>query len=410
MNGYLLFILAVLLINYFVHLVVEIVNLRHFQVELPSDFRGYYDEKKYQTSQQYLRDNTVADLVESSIYTPILIGFLLLGGFNVIDNFARGFGLGQVGSGLIFTAILVLAGQILHLPSSIYHTFFLEERYGFNKSTVKTFIVDLIKGWILMALLGGLLFAGVIWFFEHAGNYAWIYVWVLITVFQLILMYIAPVLIMPLFNKFTPLDDSDLKRAIEDYAKSENFKLKGIFTMDGSKRSTKSNAFFTGFGRFRRIVLFDTLIQNHSIDELLAIVAHEMGHYKKIHVQKLVAISVLSTGLMLFLLSHMINNKGLFDAFRMDYVSVYASIVFFGFLYSPISMILSIVVNRLSRRFEYEADRYASTSYGKPESLVAALKKLSTDNLSNLTPHPLKVFLDYSHPPVLQRIRALQKS
>ena len=188
----------------------------------------------------------------------------------------------------------MFAAQILHLPSSIYHTFVIEERYGFNKSTPKTFVLDLIKGWILMVVLGGLLLSGVLWFFEKAGPLAWIYVWILVTIFQLIVMYLAPIIIMPLFNTFTPLEECNLKKSIESYIHSEKFKLKGIFTMDGSKRSTKSNAFFTGFGKFRRIVLFDTLVKNHTIDELVAIVAHEMGHYKKKHIQKLVFISILS--------------------------------------------------------------------------------------------------------------------
>ena len=408
MNIFLVVILAVLVGTYLLQLFVEIVNLSHFKEDLPEEFRDYYQEDKYRSSQKYLRDTTAADLVESSISTPIMIAFLLFGGFNLVDNFVRGFGFHEIGAGLIFTGILVFAGQILHLPFSLYHTFVIEERYGFNKSTVKTFVTDLIKTWCLTAIIGGILLTGILYFFGRAGEWAWVYVWGLIIFFQIILMYLAPVVIMPLFNKFTPLAECDLKKTIEQYAKTENFKLKGIFTMDGSKRSTKSNAFFTGFGKFRRIVLFDTLIDKHSTAELVAIIAHEMGHYKKKHIQKLLVISILSTGFMLFLLSCIINNRGLFDAFQMDHVSIYASIVFFGFLYSPVSMILTIVVNMLSRRYEFEADRYACNTSGKPESLINALKKLTADNLSNLAPHPLKVFLDYSHPPVLQRIRAIK--
>lgn len=408
MNIFLGFILAVLVGTYLIQLLVEMVNLSHFQEDLPEEFRDHYQEDKYRSSQKYLKDTTTAELVQSSIYTPMLIAFLLFGGFNFVDNFVRGFELHEIGSGLIFTGILIFAGQILNLPSSLYHTFVIEERYGFNKSTFKTFMTDLIKSWVLTALLGGLLLSGILYFFGRAGEWAWVYVWILITLFQIILMYLAPVVIMPLFNTFTPLDECDLKKAIEQYAQAENFKLKGIFTMDGSKRSTKSNAFFTGFGKFRRIVLFDTLIENHSVPELVAIIAHEMGHYKKKHIQKLVVISILSTGLMLFFLSCIINNRGLFDAFKMDHVSIYASIVFFAFLYSPISMIISTIVNMLSRKFEYEADRYACDTSGNPDSLIDGLKKLSADNLSNLTPHPLKVFFEYSHPPVLQRIHAIK--
>jgi STE24 endopeptidase len=217
------------------------------------------------------------------------------------------------------------------------------------------------------------------------------------------------VVIMPLFNKFFPIEEGELKRAIEDYAAKQDFKLKGIFTMDGSKRSTKSNAFFTGFGRFRRIVLFDTLIPKHTVEELVSVLAHEMGHYKKGHIRKSIVLSILTTGVMFFILSLFINNKELFSAFKMQETSIYASLVFFGFLYTPIEMILSVFENILSRRHEYDSDAYAVTTYKKPEAMITALKKLNVDNLSNLTPHPLKVFLSYSHPPILERIKAIRK-
>ena len=215
---------------------------------------------------------------------------------------------------------------------------------------------------------------------------------------------------MPLFNKFTPLEEGELKYAIQTYAQSQDFKLKGLFKMDGSRRSSKSNAFFTGFGKYRRIVLFDTLIKNHSVDELVSVLAHEMGHYKKKHILKMMTISILTNGLMFFILSFFINNSGMFAAFRMNNLSIYASLLFFSFLYTPINIILSLAGNVLSRKHEYEADDYAVSTYKKPEAFILALKKLSVDNLSNLTPHPLKVFISYSHPPVLDRIEALKKS
>jgi STE24 endopeptidase len=222
-------------------------------------------------------------------------------------------------------------------------------------------------------------------------------------------MFVAPVVIMPLFNKFVPLEEGDLKESIEAYARSQKFKLKGIFTMDGSKRSTKTNAFFTGFGRLRRIVLYDTLIEKHSLRELVSILAHEMGHYKKKHILKSIVISVLTTGLMFYILSMFINNQELFAAFKMEQTSIYASLIFFGFLYSPIQMVLSLFGNMLSRKHEYEADEYSVKTYREPVSMILALKKLSVDNLSNLTPHPLKVFLSYSHPPILKRIQAIRQ-
>jgi STE24 endopeptidase len=229
-----------------------------------------------------------------------------------------------------------------------------------------------------------------------------------VVLFQIVLLFLAPVIIFPLFNKFYPLEDGELKTAIEDYARSQHFKMRGIFKMDASKRSTKSNAFFAGFGRFRRIVLFDTLIDRHTVDELVSVLAHEMGHYKRKHILKSILISVMTTGLVFFVLSLFINNKGLFSAFKMQHTSIYASLFFFAFLYSPINLAISIFSNILSRRHEYEADAYAVSTYRKPESMISALKKLTVDNLSNLTPHPLKVFLSYRHPPVLERIRAIR--
>lgn len=237
---------------------------------------------------------------------------------------------------------------------------------------------------------------------------AWVYAVLTVIFFELLFTFIAPVLIMPLFNKYIPLEDGELKTELENYAIRENFKMKGLFKMDGSKRSTKSNAFFTGFGKFRRIVLFDTLIEKHTTQELVSVLAHEMGHYKKGHINKFMIMSFLNTILIFFVLSFFIGNVGLFEAFSMEYVSVYGSLVFFGFLYTPISMVLSVIQNVISRKYEYESDRYAVETYKNPEAMTEALKKLSVDNLSNLTPHKLKVFMEYSHPPVLERIKAIK--
>ena len=409
MNYFLIIILAVLIGSYLLDLVVDTLNTRHVKTELPEEFRDCYDADKYKKSQEYLKENTRFGIVSDSIMTPITIVFILFGGFNFVDQFARSFNLGSILTGLIFAGVLMLASQILLIPFSIYSTFVIEERYDFNKTTPKTFVLDILKAWLLVAVIGGILLSVVLWFFEKAGPWAWLYCWVAITLFQLFLMFIAPVVIMPLFNKFFPLDEGDLKSAINSYAGSQDFKMKGVFTMDGSKRSTKSNAFFTGFGKFRRIVLFDTLIEKHTTEELVSVLAHEMGHYKKRHILKSMIISVLTTGLMFYILSLFINNRDLFAAFRMQEMSIYASLLFFAFLYSPIEMILSVFGNMLSRRNEYEADSYSVKTYKKPLSMIAALKKLSVENLSNLTPHPIKVFLSYSHPPVLERIRAIRK-
>jgi STE24 endopeptidase len=410
MNYFLFIILGVLIGSYFLDLIVDTLNVRHLRTDLPEEFEGYYDAIKYKKSQKYLKENTRFGIISDTITTPITIVFILWGGFNVFDQFARGFNLGTIPTGLIFVGVLLFALQILLIPFSIYSTFVIEEKYGFNRTTPKTFILDILKSWLLVVVIGGIILSAVLWFFEKTGAWAWLYCWIAVTLFQIFLMFIAPVIIMPIFNKFIPLEDGDLKEAIEAYARSQEFKLKGIFTMDGSKRSTKTNAFFTGFGRFRRIVLFDTLVEKHTVRQLVSILAHEMGHYKKKHILKSIFISILTTGLMFYILSLFINNRELFAAFKMQETSVYASLLFFGFLYSPIQMVLSIFGNMISRGHEYDADAYAVKTYKDPVSMIAALKNLSVENLSNLTPHPLKVFLNYSHPPVLERIRAIRRT
>jgi len=409
MNIYFVIILVILIGIYLLDLVVETLNVRHVRTDLPDEFEGFYDEAKYKKSQEYLKENTRFGIISDSIVTPISIAFIIFGGFNIVDQVARDFSLGPIFTGLIFAALLLFASQIMHIPLSIYETFVIEEKYGFNKTTPKTFILDILKSWLLAALIGGLILAAILWFFERVGPWAWLYCWIAVTIFQIILMFVAPVVIMPLFNKFVPLEEGDLKKAIQDYAGSQRFKMKGVFTMDGSKRSTKTNAFFTGFGNFRRIVLYDTLIEKHTKEELVSVLAHEMGHYKKKHILKTVILSILTTGVMFYILSLFINNKELFAAFKMQETSIYASLFFFAFLYTPIDMILSIFGSMISRKHEYEADAYAAETYKKPESMILALKKLSTENLSNLTPHPLKVFLSYSHPPVLERIQAIRR-
>ena len=412
MNTYLIIILALIVFNYVLDLVLNRLNLSHISSDIPDEFQGVYDADKYDESQRYLKDTTRFDQVSSTIQTPIQIAFIVLGGFALVDGWAQAAGFGLIGTGLVFAGILALLSQVLSLPFSIYSTFVLEEKYGFNKTTPKTFIMDLIKGLLLMAIIGGLVFSFILWFFDSAGNRAWWYSWAALTVFQLVLMYVAPQWIMPLFNKFTPLEDGDLKSAIEEYAEKEEFSLQGIFKMDGSKRSTKSNAYFTGFGKMRRIVLFDTLIEKHSVAELVSVLAHEVGHYKLKHITKMVVTSILSTGLMFYILNLFISKPGLYEAFGLTgepSTMIYAGFIFFGFLYSPISLILGIFGNILSRKHEFEADAYAVNTANEPESMIAALKTLSVDNLSNLTPHPLLVFMEYSHPPVLERIKAIRK-
>ncbi len=409
MNLYLGIILTILIGGYLLDVLVEYLNIRNLRTELPEEFKGVYDPQRYETSQKYLKENTIFGIFQDTFFLMIILFLIFSASFDIVDKFARSYGLGSILTGLIFAFTLLLGFQLLKIPFSAYHTFIIEEKYGFNKTTLKTFTTDILKSWILGGFIGSIVFAGIVWFFSVFGNLAWLYFWISFSIFELFLTFIAPVVIMPLFNKFIPLEDGDLKRSIENYAQKENFKMKGLFKMDGSRRSTKSNAFFTGFGKFRRIVLFDTLIQKHTTDELVSVLAHEMGHYKKKHILKSIILSLLESALMFFILSLFINNAGLAKAFKMEFVSIYSSIIFFGFIYSPLNLILSIFGNWFSRKNEYEADKYAAQTYRKPDAMINALKKLTVDNLGNLTPHPVKVFMEYTHPPILKRISAIRQ-
>jgi STE24 endopeptidase len=311
-------------------------------------------------------------------------------------------------SGLLYIGTLFFAYSLLKIPFSIYDTFVIEERFGFNKTTPRTFFMDLVKGFILAAILGGLLLTGVLTLFQYESRFAWIYCWTIVIVFSLALQYVAPTWIMPLFNKYKPMESGELRDAILEYTHSVNFPIKNIFVMDGSRRSSKSNAFFTGFGRNKRIALFDTLIAQHTVPEIVAVLAHEVGHYKKKHILQGTIISIMHTGLIFFLLSLFVGNTGLYQAFYMSQYPIYAGLLFFGLLYTPIELILSIIMQMISRRHEYQADRFAAETIKQPANLVDALKKLSSTNLSNLTPDPFYVFLNYSHPPLMQRIQAIE--
>ncbi len=409
MNIYGIIILITLAIDFILDLVSNYLNLKSLSKELPEEFEGVYDEDTYAKSQQYTKVRTRFGFITGTFDLLLLLGFWFSSGFNWLDQIVRAWGFGELVTGLIYIGILIVAKTIISLPFSIYSTFIIEERFDFNKTTPKTFVLDLVKGLGLGVLIGGPLLAGILAFFMFTGSLAWLYAWGAITAFSLIMQYVAPTWIMPLFNKFTPLEEGDLKESIENYADKVDFPLQEVFVIDGSKRSSKSNAFFTGFGKNKRIALYDTLIENHTNDELVAVLAHEIGHYKKKHILKGMITSVVQTGVMLFVLSIFLQAEGLFDAFYMENMAVYAGLIFFGMLYAPIDMILSIFMQIVSRKHEYEADEFAATTTGKPNDMIATLKKLSKDNLSNLTPHPFYVFLNYSHPPVLKRIWAIRE-
>lgn len=408
MNLYGILILLTLFVIYAVRLVADLLNLGAASTEIPEAFRGVYEDDAYRRSQEYLRANTLFSLADSSFDLALLLGFWFMGGFNLLDQYVRGFGFGSVTTGMLFTGALLLLQSLVGLPFRIYSTFVLEERFGFNKTTPSVFVADMLKGMLLAILLGGPLIALIFWFFEFGGPSAWFLAWAGVTLFSLLLQYVAPSVIMPMFNEFTPLEEGPLRQSIMSYAESVRFPLAGIYVIDGSKRSSKANAFFTGFGRHKRIALFDTLIANHTQEELVAVLAHEIGHFRKKHILVSMVLSMLNLGVVFYLLSLFMNNRLLFDAFFMKETSVYASLLFFMLLYTPVEFILSVLLQMLSRKHEFQADHFAVTTYAGGHALAEALKKLSRSNLSNLTPHPFYVFLNYSHPPVLQRIRRIE--
>ena len=400
-------ILVALLVDFGLNLTAEILNLRSQSNELPEGFRGVYTPERYYQSQAYLRSRTRFGWVTAAFDLGVLLLFWFAGGFEFLDTQVRQWGVGPVVTGALYIGILLAFKALLDLPFSLYSTFVIEARFGFNTSTVSTFMADRVKGLMLTVAIGGPALAGVLAFFEYAGSDAWWQCWLAVTLFITGLQYIAPTWIMPLFNKFEPLEEGDLKTAILALADSVNYPLKNVLVMDGSRRSKKSNAFFTGFGRNKRIALFDTLIEQHTPDEMIAVLAHEIGHFKRHHIKQMMAASILQMGGMLFLLSFFIGYQGLFEAFSMGQPSVYAGILFFALLFAPLDFFVGLGLHSLSRRNEYEADRFAVSATGNPTAMVTALKKLSADNLTNLTPHPLYVFLNYSHPPMPARIRAI---
>ncbi len=407
MNYIAVIILVAVLAEFVLHITADVLNLKMLTTDLPATFSGWYDRERYQKSQEYLKVNTRFEWSVSVVNLMVFMGLWFGKGFLVIDAWVRSFSHSPIVAGLLYIGILMVIKTVISLPFSIYSTFFIEERFGFNKTTKAVFVSDMLKRILLTVIIGGALLAGVLAFFEYAGSNAWLYCWLAIVCFMVVMQFVVPVWIMPLFNKFKPLEPGELKSAILAYADSINFSLKNVFVMDGSKRSKKTNAFFTGFGKNKRIVLYDTLVETHSVSELVAVLAHEMGHYKKKHIYWMLLTGIFQTGAMLYLLSFFISSPDLFDAFYMDRPSVYAGLVFFGILFAPVDFFMGLFMQFFSRRNEYSADRYAVETTGDAESFASALKKLAVHNLSNLMPHPVYVFLNYSHPPVLERLEAI---
>ncbi len=409
MNHWLLVILLILILSFLLEFGVSLLNVSSLNPQLPNEFETTFDDHDYSKSQNYTRATTSFALIESFFSLVLTLLFLLYGGFNYVDIWVRDFGFGQIVTGLIYIGSLAMLSFMVNLPFSVYRTFVIEERFGFNRTTLKTFIMDIIKGCLLAILLGAPLLTLILWFFINSVDYGWFYCWIGVVAFSIIIQFLAPILIMPLFNKFSPLESGSLQDRILRYTTQQQFKSKGIFTMDGSKRSSKLNAFFTGFGKFRKIVFYDTLLKKLTEPEIVAVLAHEMGHFKLKHIIQMLLSSIIQTGIMFYLLSFFLGNKELSAAFFMSHTSIYSSLVFFGFLYSPLNLIVSILFNYMSRKNEYAADEFAARTTGSAELLITGLKKLSQANLSNLTPHPLMVFLHYSHPPVLSRIENLRQ-
>jgi len=401
-------IIAILVVNYLAEQYLEYLNARHRKTELPDELKDVYPEEEYKRSQQYKSDNRKLSFISSTFNLVVILVFLFFDGFAFVDQLARDVTTQPLLVPLVFFGMLMLAWDLINTPFSVYDTFVIEERYGFNKTTARTYILDKIKGYILSGIVGGGLLILVVWFYRLTGAMFWLFAWTLIIVFMVFLTMFYTHWIVPLFNKLTPLEEGTLKSRIVELCRQVGFNLRDVFVIDGSKRSTKANAFFSGLGRQKRIVLFDTLIEELHLREILAVLAHEMGHYRKRHTLVNLAISVVQTGITLYILSLLVNNPILSHALGVSQPSFHIALITFSLLYSPISTVLGIAMNYLSRKNEFQADAFAAF-YGLSDHLIEALKKLSVKNLSNLTPHPAYVRVHYSHPPLLERIHNLRR-
>lgn len=401
-------IIAIIVINFIIDKILDALNAKHFNDELPDALKDVYDATEYKKSQNYKATKYKFSLITSLFSVVLTLGFLWFDGFAFVDTIARQYSNNPILTALIFFGIITIGSDILTTPFSYYSTFVIEEKFGFNKTTLKTFLLDKVKGWLMMAVVGGGILALIIWFYEVTGKHFWLYAWGLVAVFTLFMNMFFSKLIVPLFNKQAPLEAGDLRDKISAYAKTVGFKLDKIFVIDGSKRSTKANAYFSGFGSEKRVTLYDTLINDLDDEEIVAVLAHEVGHYKKKHIIFNLFASILLTGVTLYILSLFISNPALSQALGVTTPSFHIGLIAFGLLYAPISEITGLIMNVFSRAFEYQADNYAKNTY-KSEPLITSLKKLSKNSLSNLTPHPAYVFMHYSHPTLLERIKNLRK-
>ncbi|MEN8140324.1 MAG: M48 family metallopeptidase [Thermodesulfobacteriota bacterium] len=400
-------LIVIVAADFILERLLAFLNYRSISASPPSELAGVYEGDEYRRSQEYSRANSRFGLLTSSCSFALLLGLLCFGGFGLVDGWSRALGLGEIGTALVFFAILFLAADIITLPFSLYATFVIEARFGFNKTTLPLFAADKVKGWLLTMVIGGTIMGLVLWFIELAGPSFWLWAWLLLSAFAIFMAMFYSSLIVPLFNKQTPLADGELRQAIEAFAGAQGFRLDNIFVIDGSKRSTKANAYFSGLGPKKRIVLYDTLINDLEVEELVAVLAHEVGHYQRRHIIKGLGLGLMESGLMLYVFSLCLAYPQLSEVLGAGQPGVHLAMITFAILYSPLSTVSGLAMNSLSRRNEYEADRYAMDHYGAPP-LAQGLRKLARNNLSNLTPHPAYVFFNYSHPPLLARLRRLQ--
>lgn len=399
-------ILGILIADFILERVLDLLNSRSRTPDLPEELRDVYDAGQYRKQQEYKKVNDRFSLLTSSFSFVVILLMLFFGGFHIVDGWARAITSHPVWQVLVFFGILGLASDLLNTPFNLYDTFVIEEKFGFNKTTLKTYLLDKVKGWLLGIVIGGGLLSLVVWFYQATGPYFWIWAWLLATVFTVFMAMFYSSLIVPLFNKQTPLEAGELRDAINDFSQQAGFKLDNIYVIDGSKRSTKANAYFTGLGPRKRIVLFDTLIKELSVPEIVAVLAHEIGHYKKKHTLTAILTGIVQTGITLYVLSLFIGIPALSQALGAAESSFHMGLIAFGILYSPISLVAGLLMNYISRKNEYAADHFVR-EHDRGTALVSALKKLSSNNLSHLTPHPAYVFFHYSHPTLLERIRRL---
>lgn len=399
-------IVAIATLSYVFDQLLDYINLKSLRTDIPDDVASFYDRQKYLKSLDYHKELTHFSFVTAAFGFLLAMAMLLGGGFGWLDGFLRNYVENDILLALAFFGILMLASDVLTLPFQFYSTFVIEEKYGFNKTTGKTFVLDKIKGYLLAAVIGAPLLALLIYLVQSIGPDFWIWFAVIASVFILFMNMFYTTLILPLFNKLTPLPEGELKSAIQDFASRVHFPLDNIFVIDGSKRSSKANAFFSGIGKKKKIVLYDTLIQKHTTEELVAVLAHEVGHFKKKHIVRGFVLSIVQVFFTLFILSLMIYNKELSLALGGRELSIHLNLIAFSILFAPISGLTGLFMSMYSRRNEFEADAYARETFSG-QALAQALKKLSVDSLSNLYPHPWYVFFHYSHPPLLKRLEAI---